>query len=308
MRALPASAAVPTEPIITLDRVSKTYEEGHLRRFETASEAGLNVVCDFTLDIHAREFVSIIGPSGCGKTTVLFMLAGLRDATGGGIQVCGRGPADAVRAGLSSVVFQQPVLFEWLTAEENVLLPLRMRDPRWWVWPLRRHRYVQQAQRALETVELADFGHYYPDKLSGGMQQRVAIARALTLNPQVLLMDEPFGALDEITRDRMNLELIHLFEERQLTIVFVTHSIEEAVFLSDRVVVMRRGPSARTGSSIERTIEVELPHPRRLDLKEEPEFFQKVREGRETLRETQVATGQQTLLDLKDQQRSATRT
>jgi NitT/TauT family transport system ATP-binding protein len=296
MRVMPP-VSVTAEPMIRLDRVSKTYEVGHLRRFETAPSTGLHVVYDFSLEVRAREFVSIIGPSGCGKTTVLFMLAGLREATEGRIEVCGRAPADAVRAGLSSVVFQQPVLFEWLTAEENVLLPLRMRDPRWWVWPLRRHHYAEQARRALETVELAGFAQYHPDKLSGGMQQRVAIARALTVNPQVLLMDEPFGALDELTRDRMNLELIHLFEDRQLTIVFVTHSIEEAVFLSDRVVVMGRGPSVRTRSSIERMIEIDLPHPRRLNLKEEPAFFQKVKEGREALRETQNAAAQQTLLD-----------
>jgi NitT/TauT family transport system ATP-binding protein len=215
------------------------------------------------------------------------MLAGLRQATTGRIEVCGRSPADAVRAALSSVIFQQPVLFEWLSTEENVLLPLRMRDDRWWAWPLRRQQYLDQARRALGTVELTGFAHYYPDKLSGGMQQRVAIARALTLEPQVLLMDEPFGALDEITRDRMNLELIHVFEERRLTIVFVTHSIEEAVFLSDRVVVMSRGPSARSGSSIVRVIDVDLPHPRRLSLKEEPAFFQKVKAGREALREAQ---------------------
>ncbi len=296
-RVAPSPISGAAEPIIRLDRVSKTYEAGHLQRGETVVGHGLNVVHDFSLEIKPREFVSIIGPSGCGKTTVLFMLAGLRETTAGRIEVCGRPAAAAVRAGLASVIFQQPVLFEWLTTEENVLLPLRMRDTRWWVWPLRRREYADRARRTLETVELGGFAQYYPDKLSGGMQQRVAMARALTLDPQVLLMDEPFGALDEITRDRMNVELIRLFEDRQLTIVFVTHSIEEAVFLSDRVVVMNRGPSERTGSSIERTIEIDLPHPRRLPLKEEPAFFQKVKEGREALRETQSASSQrQTLL------------
>ncbi len=250
----------------------------------------LNVVSDFSMEIRPREFVSIIGPSGCGKTTVLFMLAGLREASDGRIEVCGRPPAEAVRAGLSSVIFQQPVLFEWLTAEDNVLLPLRMRDARWWAWPVRRRRYLDQGRAALDLVELKGFGSYYPDKLSGGMQQRVAIARALTLDPQVLLMDEPFGALDELTRDRMNLELIRLFEDRQLTIVFVTHSIEEAVFLSDRVVVMSRGPYPRTGSSVVRVVDVDLPHPRRLALKEDAAFFQKVKEGREALREAQFVS------------------
>ncbi|MBI4277584.1 MAG: ABC transporter ATP-binding protein, partial [Armatimonadetes bacterium] len=130
---------------------------------------------------------------------------------------------------------------------------------------------------------------YHPDELSGGMQQRTAIARALTLNPQVLLMDEPFGALDEITRDRMNLELLRLYEDRNLTIVFVTHSIEEAVFLSDRVVVMSRGASPRTDSSVVTEVRVDLPRPRPLALKEDPTFFQKVREGRAALREAQLA-------------------
>jgi len=277
------------EVVIRLDQVSKVYHVGPARA-DNAPARDLDVVSHFTLAIGRRQFVSIVGPSGCGKTTVLFMLAGLREPSDGRIEVCGRTPADAVRAGLSTVIFQQPVLFEWLSAEENVLLPLRMRDTRWWAWPFRRQHYAGQGQRALATVELEAFGHYYPEKLSGGMQQRVAIARALTLDPQVLLMDEPFGALDEITRDRMNLELIRLFEDRQLTIVFVTHSIEEAVFLSDRVVVMSRGPSPRTGSSVVRVLDVGLPHPRRLALKEETAFFQKVKEGREALREAQLDT------------------
>ena len=286
-----APAPLTLEPVVRLDQVSKVYQVGQIGEAR-GGQAGhaLDVVSNFSLEIPRRQFVSIVGPSGCGKTTVLFMLAGLREASGGRLEVCGRSPAEAVRAGLSSVIFQQPVLFEWLSAEENVLLPLRMRDARWWAWPLRRRHYAGQGQRALATVELEAFGHYFPDKLSGGMQQRVAIARALTLDPQVLLMDEPFGALDEITRDRMNLELIRLFEDRQLTIVFVTHSIEEAVFLSDRVVVMSRGPSPKTDSSVVRVIDVDLPHPRHLALKEDAAFFQKVKEGREALREAQFVT------------------
>jgi len=279
--------APTADPIIRIERVSKSYDTTGPPQRAAPPERALDVVSNFSLQVRRQEFVSIIGPSGCGKTTVLFMLAGLREPSTGRIEVCGRAPTEAVRAGWSGVIFQQPVLFEWLTAEENVLLPLRMRDDRWWAWPVRRRQYLSQARRALDLVELGPFAHYYPEKLSGGMQQRVAIARALTLDPQVLLMDEPFGALDEITRDRMNLELIRLFEDRQLTIVFVTHSIEEAVFLSDRVVVMSRGPSASTGSSIVRIIDVDLPHPRRLALKDDAAFFQKVKEGREALRETQ---------------------
>jgi NitT/TauT family transport system ATP-binding protein len=235
--------------------------------------------------VKAGEFVSIIGPSGCGKTTVLFLLAGLRAPSAGRVEVCGQPPAEAMRSGLASVIFQQPVLFEWLTVEDNVLLPLRMRDPRWWAWPLRRRSYAARAREALATVELDAFGHYRPDALSGGMQQRVAIARALTLAPRVLLLDEPFGALDELTRDRMNQELLRLWEARGLSIVFVTHSIEEAVFLSDRVVVMGRARAGRAGGSVVRIVDVDLPRPRRLAVKEEVAFFQKVREGREALRE-----------------------
>ncbi|MGH7265874.1 MAG: ABC transporter ATP-binding protein, partial [Candidatus Rokuibacteriota bacterium] len=236
-----------TAPVIRLDRVSKRYDVGGGPGAPAGGDPVLEAVADFSADVAPGEFVSIIGPSGCGKTTVLFMLAGLRSPTAGRVEVCGRPAADAVRAGLASVIFQQPVLFEWLTVEDNVLLPLRMRDRRWWRWPMVRPEYTGRAREALATVELDGFAHYRPDALSGGMQQRVAIARALTLAPQVLLLAEPFGALDELTRDRMNRELLRLFEARGLTIVFVTHSIEEAIFLSDRVVVMSRGRSARTG-------------------------------------------------------------
>jgi NitT/TauT family transport system ATP-binding protein len=273
-------------PLVRLERVSKRYEVAARPGPAGApAETALEAVTDFTLDVEAGEFVSIIGPSGCGKSTLLFLLAGLRPPSAGRVEVCGRPAAEAMRTGLASVIFQQPVLFEWLTVEDNVLLPLRMRDPRWWAWPLRRRGYTARAQEALATVELDAFAHYRPDALSGGMQQRVAIARALTLAPRVLLLDEPFGALDELTRDRMNQELLRLWEARGLSIVFVTHSIEEAVFLSDRVVVMSRGRSDKTGSSIVRIVDVDLPRPRRLAVKEEVAFFQKVREGREALRE-----------------------
>lgn len=275
-------------PIVHVAQASKTFEvAGPRGRSGGGIQQALDVVVNFSLDIQPGEFVSVIGPSGCGKTTVLFLLAGIRTLSAGRIEVCGRPPRDAVRDGLCSVIFQQPVLLEWLSVEENVLLPLRLRDQRWWVWPRRRGRYLERVSQLLRTVDLEAFAQYYPEKLSGGMQQRVALARALTLDPQVLLLDEPFGALDEITRDRMNLELLRLYEQRALTVLFVTHSIEEAVFLSDRVVVMGRGTSPRTGSSIVREVVVDLPRPRTAALKEDPAFFQTVREGRAALREAQ---------------------
>jgi len=282
---------VTAPSVIRMVDVAKAYEVARPAGWPGRRAPGqvLEVVSGFTLEVRPGEFVSLIGPSGCGKSTVLFLLAGLRPPTAGTIEVAGRPPREALRAGLSTVIFQQPVLFEWLSTEENLLLPLRLRDPRWWLWPWRRGRYLERARALLATVELDGFGDYYPDKLSGGMQQRAAIARALTLDPQVLLMDEPFGALDELTRDRMNLELLRVVEGRQLTVVFVTHSLEEAVFLSDRVVVMSRGPSPRTGSSIVAQIPVTLPRPRRPALKEEAAFFQTVRAGRAALREAQAA-------------------
>ncbi len=239
-------------------------------------------VSGFSLDVGPGEFVTVIGPSGCGKTTLLHLLAGLHEPTAGEVEVCGRAPREAVRAGACSLIFQNPVLFEWLTAEENVLLPLRLRDPLWWAWPWRRERYRAVARGALRTVDLEGYAAFRPQLLSGGMQQRVAIARALTLDPQVLLLDEPFGALDEIHRDRLNLELLRVWQERGLTVVFITHSIDEAVFLSDRVVVMGRATEGIP--SIRHVVPVGLPRPRTLEMKETPEFFERVREGREALR------------------------
>jgi NitT/TauT family transport system ATP-binding protein len=264
------------EPRIRLVDVTK--------RFPAPDGAGLGplAVSQFTLDVVAGEFVTVIGPSGCGKTTLLHLLAGLHEPTAGQVSVCGTSPGEAVRSGACSLIFQAPVLFEWLSAEENVLLPLRLRDPLWWAWPWRRERYRPSARAALRTVDLEGYEAFRPQLLSGGMQQRVAIARALTLDPQVLLMDEPFGALDEINRDRLNLELLRVWQERALTVVFITHSIDEAVFLSDRVVVM--GRAAEGVPSIRHVVQVGLPRPRTLEMKESPEFFERVREGREALR------------------------
>src|SRR5262245_8971145 len=190
---------------------------------------------DVSLAVQEAEFVALIGPSGCGKSTLLKLTAGLIDAGAGEIRVLGRPPAEAKAARAFGFVFQDPVLLPWRTASENVQLLLE-------VTGVGRAERVDRARGLLELVGLADFGEKLPSELSGGMQQRVGIARALSLDPAILLMDEPFGALDEITRDRMNQELLALWEKTRKTVLFVTHSIAEAVFLADRVVVLSPHP------------------------------------------------------------------
>lgn len=223
------------------------------------------------LDIRQGEFVSLIGPSGCGKSTLLRLIGDLTAPSNGSVEVNGK-PAHAARLGREyGMVFQAPVLFEWRTVEDNVRLPLELLG-------------VDRAERdgrvasMLELVELSDFARHHPYQLSGGMQQRVAIARALALQPAILLMDEPFGALDEMTRERMNTEVQRIWHQTGTTIVFVTHSIPEAVFLSTRVAVM----SARPGR-ITRLVDVPLAHPRNEETREDRRYFELVTEVREAL-------------------------
>jgi NitT/TauT family transport system ATP-binding protein len=224
------------------------------------------------LAIRAGEFVSLIGPSGCGKSTLLRIIGDLIAPTGGTVVVNGK-PADRARRDRDyGMVFQAPVLFEWRTVEDNVKLPLEIQGAG-------SAKRTARAREMLELVELGDFLGHYPYQLSGGMQQRVAIARALAFEPAILLMDEPFGALDEMTRERMNSEVLRIWERTGTTVVFVTHSIPEAVFLSSRVVVM----SARPGR-ITKVIDVDLPRPRNEDTRETPRYFELVTEVREALR------------------------
>ena len=224
------------------------------------------------LAIQSGEFVSLIGPSGCGKSTLLRIIGNLTDQTSGDVQVNGK-PAERARLDRDyGMVFQAPVLMDWRTVSRNVELPLE-------IMGFSKAERTERSGRLLSLVELAEFGGKYPWQLSGGMQQRVAIARALAFDPKLLLMDEPFGALDEMTRERMNLELIRIWGETGTTIVFVTHSIPEAVFLSTRVVVM----SPRPGR-IARIVPVDLPHPRTVDTRESPRYFELVTEVREALR------------------------
>ncbi|HYE00116.1 MAG TPA: ABC transporter ATP-binding protein [Alphaproteobacteria bacterium] len=213
------------------------------------------------LTVRRGDFVSLIGPSGCGKTTLLRIVADLVQATSGSIAINGMTPQEARRKRAYGYVFQAPALYPWRNVVRNVMLPLEIMGV-----PAEERR--QRAERALKVVGLEQFQKKFPWQLSGGMQQRVSIARSLSFDPDLLLMDEPFGALDEITRDNLNVHLSRLWAETDKTVIFVTHSIPEAVFLSSRIVVM----SPRPGRILE-VIDCDLPRQRALDLRETPEFL-----------------------------------
>ena len=253
-----------TAPMIELRGVGKTFE----------SQAGVTeALRDVTLAIARGEFVSIIGPSGCGKSTLLRIIGDLVPPSTGEVRVNGKS-ADRARLDREyGIVFQTPVLYEWRTVIDNVRLPLDL------LGGSRAEREARPAE-LLRLVGLDAFRDHYPWQLSGGMQQRVAIARALALAPPLLLMDEPFGALDEMTRERLNLELLQICETTAATTLFVTHSIAEAVFLSSRVVVM----SPRPGQ-ISQVVDVDLPRPRTDKTRALPRFFDLVTTVRESLRE-----------------------
>jgi NitT/TauT family transport system ATP-binding protein len=224
------------------------------------------------LDIYPGEFISFIGPSGCGKSTLLRIIADLVTPTTGTVHVRGK-PAHQARLERDyGMVFQAPVLFEWRTVRRNVELPLE-------VMKIGRAERVRRAEQMLALVELDGFGQHYPWQLSGGMQQRVAIARALSFHPTLLLMDEPFGALDEMTRERMNAELLKIWSQTQTTILFVTHSIPEAVFLSTRVVLMSTRPGRVT-----HLMPIDLPQPRGTNTYEHPRYFELITAVRARLR------------------------
>ena len=223
------------------------------------------------LEIDEREFVSLIGPSGCGKSTLLRIIGDLIEPSAGTTVVNGKSARQARRDRDYGIIFQDPVLYDWRTVAKNVALPLEMAR-----WP--RQKRNERVRKMLELVELQGFEGHRPWQLSGGMQQRVSIARALSFDPALLLMDEPFGALDEMTRERLNMELLKIWETSGSTIVFVTHSIAEAVFLSTRVVVM----SPRPGR-ISEVIPIDLQQPRTATTREEPHFFELVTRVREAL-------------------------
>ena len=235
---------------IELRHVTKTYR--------TLQDEDLLALQDVSFDIGKGEFVSVVGTSGCGKTTLLKIVAGLIPISGGEVLIGGssvEGPRRDI-----GFVFQQPVLLPWRTVLENTLLPIE-------VMGLPLEQYRERAHEILDMVGLTDFADRYPFELSGGMQQRVSITRALVYDPDVLLMDEPFGALDAMTREAMNLELLRIWSNSGKTVLFVTHSISEAIFLSDRVVALTPRPGRLAD-----TVQVDLPRPRRLDLMQTEAF------------------------------------
>jgi len=235
-------------------------------------QTGTVALKEASLEIGSGEFISLIGPSGCGKTTLLRLLADLIQPTSGAIRVGGKTPQEARKSRSYGYVFQAPTLMEWRTVLQNVMLPLEVMG----FSPTERR---SRAEKMLALVGLEKFAKNYPWQLSGGMQQRVSIARALAFDPQLLFMDEPFGALDEITRENLNLELLRLWRETGKTIIFVTHSIPEAVFLSTRIVVMTPRPG-----KIETVIPVDLSQPRGFETRETARFFEIATQVREALR------------------------
>lgn len=252
-----------TNSIVTLSNVNMTFDG---RGGKTTA------LKDIWLDIKQGEFISLIGPSGCGKSTLLRLVGDLLQPTRGDVVVNGKSARQARIDQDYGIVFQAPVLFEWRTILRNVILPLELRK-------VQKSEQEAHARELLNLVELTGFENHYPWQLSGGMQQRAAIARALAEQPKLLLMDEPFGALDEMTRERMNVELHRIWHDMQTTVIFVTHSISEAVFLSTRVIVM----SARPGEIL-KEIPIVLAVPRGLHTREDPAYFGLETEVREWLR------------------------
>jgi NitT/TauT family transport system ATP-binding protein len=259
--AVARQAASPRPKVVETRGLSLTF---------TTDDGPVYALADVDLDVGDGEFVSFIGPSGCGKTTLLRIVADLEQASAGSVLVNGVTPSEARRGRHYGYVFQAPALYPWRTVERNVMLPLEVMG-----FPV--DERAERARRNLALVNLAGFEKKFPWQLSGGMQQRASIARALSFDPKLLLMDEPFGALDEIVRDNLNLQLLRLWRETGKTVLFVTHSIPEAVFLSTKIVVM----SPRPGRIID-VIACDFPRDRGLDIRETPEFLKiahRVREG-----------------------------
>jgi NitT/TauT family transport system ATP-binding protein len=255
------TAPVPPA-VVEVRGVAKTF---------TGRAGATEALGEVTLTVGSGEFVSVIGPSGCGKSTLLRIIGDLVEPSAGEVRVRGKAPRQARLDRDYGIVFQTPVLYDWRTVVENVRLPLELASRP-------RSECRERPPRLLRLVGLDGFHDHRPWQLSGGMQQRVAIARALALAPSILLMDEPFGALDEMTRERLNAELLEVCRQTAATVVFVTHSIAEAVFLSSRVVVMTPRPGR-----IARVVDVDLPRPRTGATRALPRFFELVTAVRESL-------------------------
>ncbi len=256
-----AQADANSGTVIDIEKLSLTFQ---------TNDGPVHALSDIDLKIEEGDFVSFIGPSGCGKTTLLRVIADLEQPTGGSISVNGMSPHEARLKRAYGYVFQAAALYPWRTIEKNIALPLE-------IMGLSRDEQRERISRNMELVNLAGFEKKFPWQLSGGMQQRASIARALSVEPDLLLMDEPFGALDEIVRDHLNDKLHQLWDKTNKTVVFVTHSIPEAVYLSTKIVVLCPRPGR-----IYDVIESDLPRNRTLDMRESPEFLRiahRVREG-----------------------------
>lgn len=221
---------------------------------------GVTALTNVSIDIKKGEFVSLLGPSGCGKTTLLRIIADLLKPTRGEVSVGGETPTEARLKRKYGIVFQSPVLYDWRTVKKNVMLPME-------ILKVPKADREERAMQMLELVGLKDFANRYPKQLSGGMRQRVGIARALAIQPEILLMDEPFSALDEFTREKLHEDLLRIWRKTDKTIVFVTHNIAESVFLSDRVCVLSPHPGRLSA-----LIDIDLARPRTAEIKNTVEF------------------------------------
>ena len=232
--------------------------------YKTTDGRDVTALTSVSLDIQRGEFISLLGPSGCGKTTLLRIIADLLQHTSGTITVGGESPRAARLKQRYGIVFQSAVLYDWRTVKKNVMLPLE-------IMHVPKAERSERAEKMLELVGLTDFANHYPNQLSGGMQQRVGIARALALRPEILLMDEPFSALDEFTREKLHMDLLRIWRKTNKTIIFVTHNISESVFLSDRVCVLSPHPGRLSA-----VVDIDLPRPRTMEMRDTPHFTELV--------------------------------
>ncbi len=239
---------------IKIENLSMIYQDKNGGKPVTALK-------DVNLEVKEGEFISLLGPSGCGKTTLLRIIADLLQPSMGNITVRGQSPRDIRLQKKFGVVFQNPVLYDWRTVRRNVCMPME-------ILGMKKQDRTAKVSEMLDIVGLSKFGKHYPYELSGGMQQRVGIARALAINPEILLMDEPFSALDEFTREKLHEDLLDIWSKTKKTVVFVTHNISEAVFLSDRVVVLSPHPGR-----VSAVIDIDIPRPRNMESKQTQKFY-----------------------------------